>query len=383
MPSVIEPSDKLLDLIYDAATDPELWSRTLVEIADATNGVGAHIFGADSKPGKDNKERLVTFSFLGRLDENVYRIFSERHVINSLSAVMDDSPPGKFVLSDSIVPLPELQRTALFDEVLQPLGISHCSMVSLAAKNDLRVGLVIGRGERHGPHDPEALRFLSRLYPHIRRSLGLTFRLEGYKELQRAQYDVLDHLSTGVILLDGRARIIYANAAARSHSVEGGALRLRSTGVTTDSISHSRQLNGLIRSALLGTPVRAMSVPRPDGHLLTVLVLSVRGKDLARFTDAGLSDAAALVFVMDPLNRSDIPIAWIMDAYGLTQAEARVALAASAGTTVIETAIQLGLSPNTVKTHLRKVFAKTGTNRQAELARLLASIGTVRSNGSQ
>ena len=55
--------------------------------------------------------------------------------------------------------------------------------------------------------------------------------------------------------------------------------------------------------------------------------------------------------------------------YGLTPAEARVALAASSGHTVGETAKLLNLFPNTIETHLRRVFAKTATARQAELAR--------------
>ena len=84
----------------------------------------------------------------------------------------------------------------------------------------------------------------------------------------------------------------------------------------------------------------------------------------------------------DPANRPGVPLAWLMDAYGLTPAEARVALAASSGLTIPEVARQLNLSPNTIKTHLRKVFAKTGTNRQMELARLVASIGLLKATGS-
>jgi DNA-binding CsgD family transcriptional regulator len=113
-----------------------------------------------------------------------------------------------------------------------------------------------------------------------------------------------------------------------------------------------------------------MSVPRPgDGSLLTIVVSSVRGRDVGRFADLRMPDAAALLFIVDPANRSGVPFAWIIDAYGLTPAEARVAIAASSGLTIPETAHRLGLSPNTIKAHLRKVFAKTGTNRQTELAR--------------
>lgn len=115
-----------------------------------------------------------------------------------------------------------------------------------------------------------------------------------------------------------------------------------------------------------------------DGRLLTILISSIRGKDLGRLSDAGVKDAAVLLFVIDPANRRSIPLGQIMDAYGLTHAEARVALAASSGNTIIENAKSLGLSPNTVKTHLRHVFAKTATGRQAELASLIAAIGSVR-----
>ncbi|MEA2950423.1 MAG: Bacterial regulatory protein luxR family, partial [Alphaproteobacteria bacterium] len=41
---------------------------------------------------------------------------------------------------------------------------------------------------------------------------------------------------------------------------------------------------------------------------------------------------------------------------------------------VSETAHRLNISPNTVKTHLRRVFVKTGASRQADLARIMAPI---------
>jgi DNA-binding CsgD family transcriptional regulator len=114
------------------------------------------------------------------------------------------------------------------------------------------------------------------------------------------------------------------------------------------------------------------------GQQLTIFVSSVHGEDVGRFSDLNLKDAAVLVFIVDPANRSSIPLARLVDAFGLTPAEARVAVASSAGKTTLETAHLLGLSPNTVKTHMRRVFAKTGTGRQAELARLVASMATMR-----
>jgi DNA-binding CsgD family transcriptional regulator len=127
-----------------------------------------------------------------------------------------------------------------------------------------------------------------------------------------------------------------------------------------------------------GAPGGSMSMPTcTDGHLLTILVSSVSGKDIGRLADLSMKDAAVLVFVIDPARTTAIPLVRIMDAYGLTRAEAKVALAAAAGNTIAETARLLTLSPNTIKTHLRKVFAKTSTRRQTELAKLMASVGSV------
>ena len=81
-----------------------------------------------------------------------------------------------------------------------------------------------------------------------------------------------------------------------------------------------------------------------------------------------------MVMLCDPDRPSQVPAAWMMDAYGLTSAEVRVAVAASCGTTIADTARRLAISPNTVKTHRRRVFEKTGTTRQAELSRLMATI---------
>lgn len=59
--------------------------------------------------------------------------------------------------------------------------------------------------------------------------------------------------------------------------------------------------------------------------------------------------------------------------FHLTGAQRAVALFIAGGGSVAEYARQEGLSPATVRTHLKAVFAKTGVRRQADLIRLLSS----------
>jgi DNA-binding CsgD family transcriptional regulator len=377
LPYVTDPSDKLLDSIYDAATETELWRSVLTEIADHTGSQGGIVFGQSVRASR------VYFDYNGRLSEGCNRAYQERHMRNPWSVGMEEKPVGCIVLSDEIVPLAELRPTLFFDEVLRPQDVAHNVMVALAAKDDFKAAFNLCRSARQGPLDQDGLRFLERLLPHMRRSMQLGLRIDGYRALQRAEYHVLDRLLVGVVLLDRRARLLYANAAARALDSSDGPLRLRGGTVSAQVPPHSRQLGELVRMALLGAPAGTMSLPRPDdGGLLTLLVSSVRGRDVGRFADLSMPDAAVLLFIVDPANRPGVPLAWIIDAYGLTPAEARVALAASSGLTIPETAHRLGLSPNTIKTHLRKVFAKTGTSRQTELARLMASIGLMKPGGS-
>lgn len=58
-------------------------------------------------------------------------------------------------------------------------------------------------------------------------------------------------------------------------------------------------------------------------------------------------------------------------AFALTPAEARVAAQVARGATAPEAALALGLSPETVKTHMKAVLQKTGAKGAKDLARLL------------
>jgi DNA-binding CsgD family transcriptional regulator len=60
--------------------------------------------------------------------------------------------------------------------------------------------------------------------------------------------------------------------------------------------------------------------------------------------------------------------------YGLTPAEARIAELLVGGATPAQVATELGLRGSTVKTHLLRVYEKTGVHRQSDLIRLAASL---------
>jgi DNA-binding CsgD family transcriptional regulator len=85
----------------------------------------------------------------------------------------------------------------------------------------------------------------------------------------------------------------------------------------------------------------------------------------------------ALLLVTDPDHRATAPPpALLREAFGLTRAEAEVAARATTGEGVPALASSLGISQGTARLHLHRVFEKTGVHRQAELAAVLARLGS-------
>lgn len=361
--------ERLLDKIYDAATDDQLWAPIFHEISTLTNSVGGVLLGQSQTP------RMLHFARQYNTDLECLRALKERHVVNPWTLHMQKfHPAGAVVLSDSILPLAELRRTAFFDEVMRPQDLGHAAMIGLSQKADFGVGFCLNRGPRQGPYTEQERYFLERLTPHLMRTVQLGFQLGTYEALQRMEYRTLDRIAVGVALLDRKAGVLFVNQALRSMAIEG-ALNLRNQRLSSYSAAHAKRLDELIQSAFRGSAGATMAIPHPsDGRSVTLLVSSIRSRDIDRFASLDMRDAAAMVFVLDPAVSTTMPSEWVMDAYGLTLAEARVALHAASGSSVIQIGAQLKISPNTVKTHLRRVFSKLGIGSKAELAGIIASL---------
>ena len=84
-----------------------------------------------------------------------------------------------------------------------------------------------------------------------------------------------------------------------------------------------------------------------------------------------MAGVAAVLFVSDPEREVQTPEQFIRDLYGLTPAEARLAMLLGRGHTLNDAAGALGISRNTAHTHLSRIFMKTDTSRQSDLVRRL------------
>jgi DNA-binding CsgD family transcriptional regulator/PAS domain-containing protein len=230
-------------------------------------------------------------------------------------------------------------------------------------------GLTLHRRASGGPAAPGEVARLTAYAPHIQRALLAEWRLGA--ATGGALGPLADDLPMGLVLLDAGGRVLQANAAASRIAARADALSL---GASLEALRPVDQdaLSAVIAGALRpSVPPSAPSTIRlvrrwggPD-YVLTAIPLPPGGGLFAPWRPA------VCVTVVDPAATAASAGALLREAFGLTQAEARLAILIAEGETVARAADALGIAQPTARTHLAAAFRKTGTRRQAELVRLI------------
>jgi len=231
------------------------------------------------------------------------------------------------------------------------------------------------RHERHGPADDEMRRRMRLIIPHIRRA-ALIGRVIDLKTGEADSFaDTVDGISAGMFLVDASARIVHANASGHAMLAQGSLLRVVGGKLVPNDMSAEQGLNEVYSMSERGDAavgVKGISVPliALDGerHVVHVLPLTSGARRRAGTSYA----AAAAMFVQKAALDTPSPQELIVKLYKLTPSELRVLLAIVQVGSTAEVAETLGIAESTAKTHLHRLFAKTGAKRQADLVRLVA-----------
>jgi DNA-binding CsgD family transcriptional regulator/PAS domain-containing protein len=362
--------ESLIDLIYDAAAEPPLWGDVLLRISDLMDSTGALIDGFSYHRG------FFAFHNFARLDPAISRLQQAHYIKNPWSDVMVRRPAGDLVRSDDIVPLDDLKRTGFYADIQRPHDLAHSIMQPLAAQPDFTVAFCLMRSERKGPFSAEELATARSFLPHIRRAMQLRLRLDGYEAMSSAHFDVIDTLGHGVIIVDAAGKPLLVNKSAEEMMIPPNVfLRLGgSNEISAGSPTENARLRALIANVIRGDAGGAIRLSTADGRWVVVFAAPLRGRLRIMLRQEGIADyPAAMLFIANPSSEFLLPQTLLGDCYGLTPTETEVAVSLSRAS-LLKAATTLGISMNTLKTHARRVYAKTGVRGQVELTRLLAKL---------
>jgi DNA-binding CsgD family transcriptional regulator len=252
-------------------------------------------------------------------------------------------PTGAVRFGEELVPRRTLERSPFHNELSLPYGLDDLMAGVLVNTDDelVTVGIVGGRNVRFGERHKHTVK---RLLPHLTNAVAIGKRL------------LCNPYDDDRPLLEERLRCSYelTAAEARVAALVGRSLTPKEVAIVLGTSWNT------VRAQLCR--VFAKTGARRQTELARLVHRLEPGTRPSGRTDA--RPAGGGVSVEDALRRR----------YGLTRTETRVAVQVSRGMSAKETAASLGSRWNTVRYHLRQIYAKTRTTGQADLTRLVMQL---------
>lgn len=355
---------------YEAAMAPDLWSHTLDQMSDLLGGT-SFVFGY-------HDERGLAFGATNRLDPERQKCLLNDYVkadTNPLLAYMPRLPVLQPVPRERLMSDADYLRSGLYNDVFRPQGLTHAAITCLQRTGGTMItsGLLRSVRKDFGSTANEAF---CRLLPHLRRAVELTVQNIELNAVRSAVQAVGNAANDAYIVVDEGGRLLFCNDRGARLLEEADGLRCRNGRLclTQPQQQVSQRFAEFVRAAAQrkGEQGGSLRIERDGGaSAWAALVMPV---------PPTMSDlivrpaAAALVRLVDLEQTLSIPSQRLASVFGLSNAEAALAVDLLEGAQPEDVAAQRGLRISTIRTQMRSIFAKTGTRRQADLVRLLSRL---------
>jgi DNA-binding CsgD family transcriptional regulator len=344
--------DSLLQLLYASAHDDSSVPLFLNALAEAMHASSTSVLVQDPIAGRGNMD-LNSLA-----DETYARAYAEHAEDNVLlEAALPHSCSGAVVVSNDYISNRKLVQSEFYRAVCAPFDGHYTMGLCLAVEPATAAGVVVNR-DRRRPFSSRDRRFAERLMPHLQTWFRIRQRIAGLELQKESGRSALDALGYGVAVADAQGAVQFLNETARtlietSHGalVLGRRLSSRFPGVAKQlaeavhAVGAKGSAGVSVRVPTGGSSYQVGVMPlRPEGEAAGRVVLFIQDRDLAELRAARL----------------------LKMRFKLTPAESRVAVRVLSGRGSEEIAQRLGVSLETIKSHLRSVYRKSGTSSKAE-----------------
>ena len=216
---------------------------------------------------------------------------------------------------------------------------------------------------------------LNNLRPHLARAAMLTTNL-GMRRITSA-VETVGNLSLPVMLIDSTGKINLSND---TLDIFKNYFLIKNK----DKLELSNRMKSIISSISSNDTTgasRAKSIPLRTAHdepaILHLMPLPSFYSDFFNnsLPESRMFDASNIMLILTPVMRdAETNTQIIASLFDLTVTESKVASKISLGLSMDQTAEAMHVSKETIKTHMKSIFMKTGVNRQAQLVSLVSGI---------
>jgi DNA-binding CsgD family transcriptional regulator len=284
---------------------------------------------------------------------------------------------GDVATDTNLALVDEHGRHPFFTEFLARFGLRWFAAASICPEPDVEVVISLQRAAEKEEYSGRESAMLTRIARHAEQALRLGMRLIEAEAGSAGLRDTFARLNMGIVLLDTLGKVVFSNDTAKGFLA--GPLDLVGDRLVARSVSERPALQSAIDAALrtrsepgLSENPRPILLQHPQSQSpAAIYVLPLRSL-LSPEVEQFLVRSQAIVLIVELRTGDPADPALVRDLLGLTLGEARVAALVAAGVSPRDAAVKLGISEETTRTVLKRVFTKSGISRQSELAALIA-----------
>lgn len=356
--------------LYTAAIDDDEWSGYAKLLCKAT-GIEAHaVWVLDEN--QSIGEHAVADGFNGT--EAPYRDWFQR--LDPWAASLARNPLETVMIGPEHMSEDELVKTEFYNDFCRPFGMFR----PMGVKMQLSPGVfaIIGSDQPHSRtlFDVSDKPRLQELIPHIKRSLQLRRQVRDRISGAEIRGAALNSYAFGVIICDAVGRPVFVNNAAEQYHRDGNGIVLVGQGRPVSALvaRKSQKLARFIADAAAGGSGGVMRLTGRGGAPELLVLVS-----LLPPANIGENRTGHVLVSLRPTFASPAFTEAVVAAlFGLSPAQAAIAIAIYDGRSPEEIAAARGIRISTLRTHLAEIFFRTGTANQRELIRLLGMVPPLR-----
>ncbi|MFK7978176.1 MAG: helix-turn-helix transcriptional regulator [Halioglobus sp.] len=373
-PSIQNTLNTLTDLLYESVLDEKVFAQFFGALAQATD---SHFAGIEIvNPAAANHCQWQVDATYGLPHEalvNLNQTFAPHNPFVNL--VADDATESSIYFDSDVMKKKQFKNMLYYDEFLRHYDFEHISGLYVMHEPHQSVIASTSKGRAAGPFTERDRTLFKLIIPHIQKFIRINERL-GETDIERdLSWGALHRMSQAVLAVDRSGKVLFANDAARALADLRDGLMLNAEKLSAASATINARLYsalGKVCSAYedIGSFQSEYNivVPRKSGlRPFLVNLMPLRHETHL----SSVNSAAALVFITDLNSQATVRYESLVDIYGLTKTEARVAALLSEGLPLEQIAQRLDHSVHTTRTVLKRIYSKTDTHRQSELVSLL------------
>jgi DNA-binding CsgD family transcriptional regulator len=370
-----DPRDELVAAVYAAAAGLVPSSRPLELLSELTRSdksFAAH-FNFDRQRGKI----LASFNVEPHNVETYQEIYASQNPWLARASYFQAE--GLVWRGSEIVDLARLKETEFYKLFLYGQVIENTAHVVVRVRGADVFHVMLTRRRDAEDYDDGALEICRLFAFHARQAFEITDASAARQFIEEACNTAIDELAAGVAVIEPPTTILYLNQtfAALIDGFRGAGTPQspRSTILPPFARRHptDTKLPRPLVDALSAHPVPKSCVVHAtvdDGT--RPIAIEIRPVQL-RSLPGALARNGFILLSRSPDCEIEVDEPALRTAYSLTPAEARVCAALVSGENIHILSDKLSISPQTARTHLKRIYDKTSTTRQPELVRLLMS----------